>query len=76
MSCTCFRVRPLSSFEAISQLVMAVMHCHRRGVAHRDIKLENVMVASLTPFVIKLIDFGQALGCDMRTSKSFLLKSS
>jgi serine/threonine protein kinase len=25
-----------------------------------DIKLENVMVASVTPFVIKLIDFGQA----------------
>ena len=47
--------------EAISQLVMAVMHYHRRGVAHRDIKLENVMVASLSPFVIKLIDFGQAV---------------
>lgn len=26
----------------------------------QDIKLENVMVASVTPFVIKLIDFGQA----------------
>ena len=26
-----------------------------------DIKLENVMVASVSPFVIKLIDFGQAL---------------
>ncbi|CAJ1373935.1 unnamed protein product [Effrenium voratum] len=47
--------------EAFNQLVMAVVHCHRRGVSHRDIKLENVMVASLKPFVIKLIDFGQAV---------------
>jgi len=53
--------------EAVSQLVMAVVHCHRRGVAHRDIKLENVMVASLKPFVIKLIDFGQAIIHDQRT---------
>lgn len=52
--------------EAVSQLVMAVVHCHRRGVAHRDIKLENVMVASVTPFVIKLIDFGQAIMHDQR----------
>lgn len=53
--------------EAISQLVMAVVHCHRRRVAHRDIKLENVMVASLKPFVIKLIDFGQAIIHDHHT---------
>lgn len=53
--------------EAVSQLVMAVVHCHRRGVAHRDIKLENVMVASVTPFVIKLIDFGQAIMHDQRS---------
>lgn len=55
--------------EAVSQLVMAVVHCHRRGVAHRDIKLENVMVASVTPFVIKLIDFGQAIMHDQRVEQ-------
>lgn len=59
----------ISEMEAISQLVMAVMHCHRRGVAHRDIKLENVMVASLSPFVIKLIDFGQAVMHDQRAEQ-------
>jgi len=47
--------------EVLTQVVMAVFHCHRRGVAHRDIKLENVMLSSRKPMVVKLIDFGQAI---------------
>ena len=42
------------------QLVRAVAHCHRHGVLHRDIKLENVLIASLHPPVVKLADFGSA----------------
>eukprot|EP00931_Biecheleriopsis_adriatica_P029848 TRINITY_DN17656_c0_g1_i1.p1 TRINITY_DN17656_c0_g1~~TRINITY_DN17656_c0_g1_i1.p1 ORF type:complete len:861 (+),score=125.19 TRINITY_DN17656_c0_g1_i1:95-2584(+) len=46
--------------KAFSQLLMAVAHCHRRGVAHRDIKLENLMITSPQDFILKLIDFGSA----------------
>ena len=37
----------------------AVAHCHKKGISHRDIKLENVIYAS--PGVVKLIDFGFAI---------------
>eukprot|EP00440_Ansanella_granifera_P053532 gb/GFBE01058035.1/.p1 GENE.gb/GFBE01058035.1/~~gb/GFBE01058035.1/.p1 ORF type:complete len:883 (+),score=186.78 gb/GFBE01058035.1/:1-2649(+) len=50
--------------QVTMQLALAITHCHRRRVAHRDIKLENVMLASRSPIVIKLIDFGQAKTLD------------
>jgi serine/threonine protein kinase len=41
------------------QLVSAVEFCHKHHLAHRDIKLENVMVDTTTnPPRIKLADFG------------------
>ena len=40
------------------QLVRALAHCHRRGVCHRDLKLENILLTADDQ--IKLIDFGMA----------------
>lgn len=41
------------------QLLLAVDYCHKMGVANRDIKLENVLLADRkSPPTIKLTDFG------------------
>jgi len=39
------------------QLVDTVITCHQRGIMHRDIKDENILI-DLNTFKIKLIDFG------------------
>uniref|UniRef100_A0A8C4SAG9 Serine/threonine-protein kinase n=1 Tax=Erpetoichthys calabaricus TaxID=27687 RepID=A0A8C4SAG9_ERPCA len=39
------------------QIVEAVKHCHSRGVFHRDIKMNNILI-QLHTCQIKLIDFG------------------
>jgi serine/threonine protein kinase len=46
----------LTSKEIFKQLVDAVMHCHGKGIAHRDIKLENILMDKHGN--TKLIDFG------------------
>ena len=36
--------------------MQALCYCHKKGVVHRDIKLENILINQSK--VIKLIDFG------------------
>ncbi|KAL3919030.1 MAG: hypothetical protein SGPRY_005781 [Prymnesium sp.] len=41
-------------------LLEGIAHCHSKGVIHRDVKLENIMLCAEDPNAIKLIDFGLA----------------
>jgi calcium-dependent protein kinase len=40
------------------QLLQAIQHCHAKGITHRDISLDNIMIDSTNK--VKLIDFGLA----------------
>ncbi|KAL1452729.1 hypothetical protein WDU94_006933 [Cyamophila willieti] len=53
------------------QLVDAINYCHERGVVHRDIKCENLLIN--TDYNIKLSDFGFARnhGYDVSLSETF-----
>ena len=42
--------------KIFTQICEAVGHCHEKNFAHRDLKLENILLT--TDFKIKLIDFG------------------
>ena len=40
------------------QMMSALEYLHKQKITHRDIKPDNILIASNDPFVVKLTDFG------------------
>ncbi|KAF2085639.1 Pkinase-domain-containing protein [Saccharata proteae CBS 121410] len=40
------------------QVLNSLAYLHSRNITHRDIKPDNILIASLNPFTVKLSDFG------------------
>ena len=51
------KLNEADSRKIFKQLLAAVSYCHSKNIAHRDIKLENIIIDPNTK-IIKLIDFG------------------
>lgn len=50
------RISESDSKRIFRQLVAGLAHCHSKGIAHRDLKLENLLLDDHSN--IKIADFG------------------
>lgn len=44
--------------EIFAQIVSAISYCHQQNIIHRDLKLENILVANKEELRVKIADFG------------------
>lgn len=45
-------------FNMARQILQALQYLHQRGITHRDLKPDNILMESDCPYIFKLSDFG------------------
>src|SRR5579883_1426404 len=71
--------RPLEPQRALryaSQMALALHHAHQRGIVHRDVKPQNMLVSSSDPGELLLSDFGIAKLFDTQETTLPIIGSS
>lgn len=66
----CKRLDEPDAAEIFSQFMNGLAYCHRNNVAHRDIKLENVLLTQSRQ--VKIIDFGFSTLSKSKNAKSYI----
>lgn len=49
-----------ASKEIAKQILEAILYVHSKGISHRDLKPDNIMIAQDDPVIVKITDFGLA----------------
>ena len=52
------KINEIESRYIFSQIISAVNHMHKNNICHRDIKAENIFFSNLSPYMVKVGDFG------------------
>lgn len=53
-------LKPLDKVQLLLQFLAGLRHAHGMNIVHRDIKPEKILVETLSPFKIRIADFGEA----------------
>ena len=64
------RVSEYQLAQITKQILRGLQYLHIKGVAHRDLKLENIMYTSERKVCVKLIDFGFSKTIDPNTENT------
>ena len=67
------RIEPRRAIQYAIQMSRALHHAHQRGIVHRDVKPQNMLISASDPTQLLLSDFGIAKLFDSGSSQETML---